>query len=84
MAVSKDLTIQQGKTFTLALRWETEPVVRKAISGISFDGGAVETVGVCLGVGLVAHPQSEVENVLLADLGEIKLRVDIGCDPVFR
>ena len=40
MAVSKDLTIQQGKTFALVLRWETEPVVRKAISGISFDGGS--------------------------------------------
>lgn len=40
MAVSKDLTIQQGKTFTLVLRWETEPVIRKAITGISFAGGS--------------------------------------------
>ena len=40
MAVTKDLTIQQGKTFTLVLRWETEPIVRKAISGVSFTSGA--------------------------------------------
>ncbi len=31
---TKDLTIQQGKTFSLALRWETEPVVYKAITAI--------------------------------------------------
>ena len=35
MAVSKDLTIQQGKTFTLVLRWETEPIVYKAITAIA-------------------------------------------------
>ena len=40
MAATKDLTIQQGKTFTLALRWETEPIVRKAITGVSFALGA--------------------------------------------
>lgn len=40
MAASKDLTIQQGKTFTLALRWETDPIVRKAITGVSFAGGS--------------------------------------------
>ena len=40
MAVTKDLTIQQGKTFTLVLRWETEPIVRKAITGVSFISGA--------------------------------------------
>ena len=40
MAASKDLTIKQGKTFTLVLRWETEPVVRKAITGVSFVAGA--------------------------------------------
>lgn len=40
MAVQKDLTIQQGKTFALALRWETEPIIRKAITGISFASGA--------------------------------------------
>ena len=40
MAATKDLTIQQGKTFTLALRWETEPIVRKAITGVSFTSGA--------------------------------------------
>lgn len=40
MADSKDLAIVQGKTFSLVLRWETEPVVRKAITGISFTAGA--------------------------------------------
>ena len=40
MAASKDIEIQQGKTFTLVLRWETEPVIRKAITGISFAGGS--------------------------------------------
>ena len=40
MAASKDLTIKQGKTFTLVLRWETEPVVRKPITGVSFAAGA--------------------------------------------
>lgn len=40
MAANKDLTIQQGKTFTLALRWETDPIVRKAITGVSFAGGS--------------------------------------------
>ena len=34
MAATKDLTIQQGKTFTLVLRWETEPVVYKPITAI--------------------------------------------------
>ena len=36
----KDLTIQQGKTFSLVIRWETEPVVRKPITGISLTSGA--------------------------------------------
>ena len=40
MAASKDLAIKQGKTFTLVLRWETEPVVRKPITGVSFAAGA--------------------------------------------
>ena len=35
MAVIKDLTISQGRTFSLALRWETAPVIYKAITGIS-------------------------------------------------
>ncbi len=40
MATNKDLTILQGKTFSLALRWETIPVVHKAISAISLANGA--------------------------------------------
>lgn len=34
MAGTKDLEIKQGKTFSLVLRWETEPIVYKAISAI--------------------------------------------------
>ena len=30
-----DLELLQGKTFSLALRWETPPVVYKAITGIT-------------------------------------------------
>lgn len=40
MADTKDLTIQQGKTFSLVVRWETEPVIRKPITAISLDFGA--------------------------------------------
>lgn len=32
---SKDLVIQQGKTFSLALRWEAPPVIFKAITAIT-------------------------------------------------
>lgn len=35
MAACKDLVIQQGRTFTLVLRWETEPIVYKAITAIT-------------------------------------------------
>ncbi len=38
--MAQDLTIKQGKTFTLVIRAETEPVIRKPITGISFDAGA--------------------------------------------
>lgn len=44
MADSKDLVILQGKTFTLALRWETEPIVYKAITGITQTAPARLTV----------------------------------------
>ena len=33
--VDKDLTILQGKTFSLPIRWEVEPYVYKPITGIS-------------------------------------------------
>ncbi len=36
----KEILIQKGKTFTLAVRWGVEPFVRKAITGISFATGA--------------------------------------------
>lgn len=35
MAASKDLVVQQGKTFSLVVRWESDPVVYKAITAIS-------------------------------------------------
>lgn len=40
MADTKELTITQGKTFTLPIRWGTEPVIRKSITAISLDSGA--------------------------------------------
>ena len=40
MAATIDHTIKQGKTFAFVLRWETEPIVRKAITGVSFTSGA--------------------------------------------
>lgn len=36
----KEILIQKGKTFSLVVRWETEPIVRKAITAISFATGA--------------------------------------------
>ena len=40
MADTKDLTIQQGKTFSLVIRWETEPIIFKPITDISLAAGA--------------------------------------------
>ena len=36
----KEILLQKGKTFTLVVRWETEPLIRKAITAISFATGA--------------------------------------------
>lgn len=44
MADTKDLQIQQGKTFSLVLRWETEPCVYRAISNIQLSAPARLTV----------------------------------------
>lgn len=38
--MAQDLTIKQGKTFTLVIRAETDPVIRKPITGISLSSGA--------------------------------------------
>lgn len=38
--MAQDITIKQGKTFTLVIRAECPPVVRKAIAGVSFASGA--------------------------------------------
>ena len=40
MMAEKEILIQKGKTFTLVVRWETEPIIRKAITGISLATGA--------------------------------------------
>ena len=39
MAVKKTLNIVRGKTTSLVIRWETTPVISKAIAGISFATG---------------------------------------------
>lgn len=44
MADTKDLTITQGSTFDLGLRWETGPIVYKAITGIAQSAPARLTV----------------------------------------
>ena len=36
----KEILIQKGKTFSLVVRWETEPIIRKAITAISLATGA--------------------------------------------
>lgn len=38
--MAQDITIKQGKTFTLVIRAECPPVIRKAIAGVSFASGA--------------------------------------------
>ena len=35
MAVIKDISVAQGHTYSTVLRWETQPVVRKAITSIT-------------------------------------------------
>ena len=44
VAATKDLTISQGRTFSLALRWESPPVVYKAITAIMQSAPARLTV----------------------------------------
>lgn len=36
----KEILIQKGKTFTLVVRWESEPIIRKAITAVSLATGA--------------------------------------------
>lgn len=36
----KEILIERGKLFTMVLRWETEPIIRKAITDISLTSGA--------------------------------------------
>lgn len=40
MSDTKDLEIKQGKTFSGVIRWETEPIIFKPITAISFANGA--------------------------------------------
>lgn len=46
--IQKSLTILQGKTYELPIHWETEPIVYKAITGITQAAPAVVT---CVGHG---------------------------------
>lgn len=45
--MSDDIEIRKGKTFEKVVRWETEPIIRRAITGIDFTAGAprIEAVG---------------------------------------
>lgn len=36
----KELLIERGKLFTMVVRWETEPIIRKAITAISLTTGS--------------------------------------------
>lgn len=36
----KEILIERGKLFTIVVRWETEPIIRKAITAISLATGA--------------------------------------------
>lgn len=38
--MAKEILIQKGKTFSLVVRWEVEPIIRKPITAISLDYGA--------------------------------------------
>lgn len=40
MADTRDIPITQGKTLSLVIRWESEPIIRKAITAISLASGA--------------------------------------------
>lgn len=44
MAATKDLTIQQGRTFSLALRWESPPIIYRPITAIAQTAPARLTV----------------------------------------
>ena len=44
MSATKDLTIQQGRTFSLALRWESPPIVYRPITAIAQTAPARLTV----------------------------------------
>lgn len=44
MADTKDLSLVQGKTFSLALRWETEPILYRTITAIQQSAPARLTV----------------------------------------
>ena len=44
MAATEDLTIQQGRTFSLAIRWESPPIVYRPITAIAHTAPARLTV----------------------------------------
>ena len=61
MAASKDLVIPQGGTFSLVLRWETTPIVYKAITAITKTAPVRLTVS---GHGMVDGWRGAVTDVL--------------------
>lgn len=58
-----DLKIKQGKTFPLVIRAETEPVIRKAVSGVSFASGAPQ-ISTTVPHGLTAGWRATVTRVV--------------------
>lgn len=60
MAKTTNLTILQGKTFTLSLRWETEPIVYRGITNVQQTAPARLTVP---GHGMVDGWRAAITNV---------------------
>lgn len=79
MARELELTILQGKTFIDVLRWETDPIVRKAITGIDLSTGCPRLT--VAGHGLPTGWNVAVYNVLQPR--EINVRNDPPRDSDF-
>lgn len=79
MARELELTILQGKTFIDVLRWETDPIVRKAITGIDLSTGCPRLT--VAGHGLPTGWNVAVYNVLQPK--EINVRNDPPRDSDF-
>ena len=73
----KEILIERGKLFTMVVRWETEPIIRKAITAISVASGAPRLT--ITSHGITDGWKGEVYGVegmkLINDVGEQKLTV---------